>query len=541
MPLLTAWNPNTGRGIYYAVHDPEPYTKRVRLDKHFGGNGYLSLSYVAEDSERIGNSQALSGKAIWRLYEGDWYDAAMIYRDWVGTNAHWMPKMDAQNERYDTPEWMHDIGFWSHWSVDDQDAATWTQPLLDLQRKVGVPLAVHLYRWHKIPFDTCYPHYFPVQGSTLEGIRILQAAGIHVMPYINARLWDVHDGEDFVKYTGMEPPFTFEKEGIRSATMGWDGKIYKEAYVSRRLNGERVRLNGACLSQDSWLDVVEGLCERMYSELGVDGVYLDQMSGCSYASCYNPAHGHPLGEGGVWYMNGAQKLMKRLDALRKRMGKAGIYTSEQNAEVYANILDGQLVWHWSSGGLIPFYSAVYSDRIELFGRNFPISPKMVDDDIFYARITFAEQLIFGDQMGWHTTFLVNEKQREADLAFYTAAIRMRYKHRAYYTHGQLLRPPKVSCDAPAIVVHHTSDYNTGALFGNPITAALRGHPTDGTKLLVVVNISDQSLPCELQCDLPDGEIQLEGGLECSATVRDGKIALTMPPLSVVMSIIGETK
>ena len=533
MPLLAACDPEAGRGLYCAVHDSAPYTKRVRLDKHFGGYGGMGLTYVAEDSERAGNGQALSGEAVWQLFDGDWYDAAAVYRDFVGRRAEWMPRIGDDGARTDTPAWMGDIGLWAVAGVtDDND---WVSPMIALQQRVGVPLAVHLYSWHKIPFDTCYPHYFPVKDSTLPGIRRLQAAGIRVMPYINARLWDVHDDEDYEKYTGVKPDITFNKEGLRSATMAWDGTIYREAYISRRLNGERVRLNGACLSQGCWHDVVENLCRRIYTELGVDGVYLDQMSGGSFAPCYHPDHGHPLGEGGVWYMRGAQAMMKRLNALRERLGVAGIYTSEQNAEVYCDILDGQLVWHWSSGGLIPFYPAVYSDRIGLFGRNFPLAKTLGRQDRLYARLTFAEQLTFGDQPGWGTAFLTNPGQTEADLAFYIAALRLRHKFRAYYTHGRLLRPPQVTCGAAPIVTHHTSDYNTSALYGPGVSAALRAHPTDGTRLLVLVNVTDEAQPCRLKCDLPDGEVLFEG-LPGAAAVTGGALSVTLPPLSALMGV-----
>ena len=45
----------------------------------------------AEDMGRAGNDFAAGGEAIWRLLRGDWFDAAVFYRDWVRAQACWHP------------------------------------------------------------------------------------------------------------------------------------------------------------------------------------------------------------------------------------------------------------------------------------------------------------------------------------------------------------------------------------------------------------------------------------------------------------------
>ncbi|MGI6691789.1 MAG: DUF6259 domain-containing protein [Christensenellales bacterium] len=534
MPLLSCWDTNQGRGLYYAAHDAKGCTKRVCLDKHMGQSGTMTLSYSAENALIPGNSQMMGGKAVWQLYDGDWYDAAMIYRQWALKEACWLPKLNEKNVRTDSPEWLHDIGLWCIGVVTDEK--DWVQPILDLQKEMDVPIAVHLYQWHQIPFDTCYPHYFPVKQNTLSGIQRLQEANIRVIPYINGRLWDVNDGEDFVQYTGIEPKFTFEREGKEIATTREDGSIIREAYISRRLNGERVRLNGVCLSQTKWHDIIEHLSERMYDELGIDGIYVDQTAGCSYATCYNPRHGHPLGIGGTWHIEGIRQMMQRLSDLRLRKGLESIYITEDHSEQFIDVMDGMLVWHWSSGGLVPAFSAVYSDQVELFGRNYPLAEKLSEEDRKYARITFAEQMTFGDQLGWNVSFLKNSGRVQTDMDMYKQAIQLRYEYKEYYSHGRLCRPPKVACDAPDIVVHRTNDYHTNCLYGHPVTAGLRSHPVDGSKLLTIVNITDQDQTCELFCDLPDGKIRLVGALQEILYVKNGKLTLTIPAFSTVMGI-----
>ena len=49
-------------------------------------------------------------------FEGDWYDAAMIYKEWVEPNAEWL-KQGKMINRTDIPEWAFNITTWvnSHW------------------------------------------------------------------------------------------------------------------------------------------------------------------------------------------------------------------------------------------------------------------------------------------------------------------------------------------------------------------------------------------------------------------------------------------
>ena len=535
LPMLSCWDDDTGRGLYMAAHDPHGCTKKICMDKHMGEVTSFSISYIAENALIPLNSQTMGGKVVWRLYDGDWYDATQIYRGWVLQEADWLPPMDAEHKRTDSPDWIHDIGIWCMGGGTEREG--WEQPILDLQKEMGVPVAVHLYYWHKIPFDTCYPHYFPVKDYTVSGIQKLHEANIRVIPYINGRLWDVNDKEDVMDYTGEAPDFTFEQDGEVIATTEEDGSIIREAYCSYRKNGERVRLNGICLSQTKWHDIIERLGERIYDELGVDGIYVDQTAGSSCATSYNPNHGHPLGTGGTWHITGTRQMMKRLQDLRQKKGLQSIYITEDHSEQFICSMDGMLVWHWSSGGLVPAFPAVYSDQVELFGRNFPLAAHLSEEDRKYARITFAEQMTFGDQLGWNVSFLTNSGRLDADMQMYKQAIQLRYHYREYYTHGTLCRPPKVVCEAPDIVVHRTNDYHTNCLYGHAISAGLRAHASNGSRLLTVINITAQEQQCELICELPDGEMTLEGAINRKVLIHNGRIMLCMPPRSTVMGVV----
>jgi hypothetical protein len=52
-------------------------------------------------------------------------------------------------------------------------------------------LALHWYVWDDIAFDTGYPDYFPAKPGFPAAVQTLQSAGVHVVPYINGRIFDV--------------------------------------------------------------------------------------------------------------------------------------------------------------------------------------------------------------------------------------------------------------------------------------------------------------------------------------------------------------
>ena len=53
------------------------------------------------------------------------------------------------------------------------------------------------------------------------------------------------------------------------------------------------------MGTDFWRNKYAGLAERAVTELGVNGIYMDQA--CTSLACYDPQHGHPVG-GGIYWM-----------------------------------------------------------------------------------------------------------------------------------------------------------------------------------------------------------------------------------------------
>ena len=359
MQFMAASDKQHGTGLYYAVHDPLGSTKEFHADWQ-QANQALTLGFEipAENMDRAGNGYVSPGEAVWRVLQGDWFDAAMIYRAWVRQNAAWFPKLTAEG-RADTPLWMRELPLWVQVWGGPKDAGPGLRAFL---KAMAVPVGAHWYGWHQNPFDNDYPHYFPARDGFGEAVRDLQASGAYIMPYINGRLWDTRD-------KGMED-FQFSSVARPAATKDEAGKPYLETYQSKESDGSPVRLAVMCPATQLWQAKVRQIVLRLMQEYGTKAVYIDQVAAAAPELCFDHAHGHPTG-GGHWWTASYNAM---LAAIRREKPADCMVTTECNAEPYVKSFDGYLTWHWCCDGQVPAFPAVYGGAIQMFGRAYRGGP-----------------------------------------------------------------------------------------------------------------------------------------------------------------------
>ncbi len=417
-------------GLYFGMHDPfggykeigmvsDPPSKSVRL----------SYDMPAPDLGKGANGFRLSGTAVWRLLRGDWYDAALIYRDWVSHGANWWPKL-TEDGRADTPLWMRELCGWAL-SSGPPDACV--PGVLQMQKQLGVPMGFHWYEWHSNPFDNDYPHYFPTKPGVGEAVGKLQQSKVFVMPYINGRLWDTRD-------RGTED-FEFTKLALPSATKDETGQPITESYGSKESDGSPVKLAVMCPTTELWQRTVRETVLRIMNEVGTKGVYIDQIAAAGPALCMDPTHGHPLGGGHWWTDQGYWKL---LTTLREQMPKDRMITTECNAEPYIRFMDGYLTWHWQWNGMVPAFPAIYAGAIQMFSRAYN-GTGPTRNDAFCMRM--GQQLVFGEQIGWLNPNIAAEEVAGPMLQ---QTVQLRYQLRRYFYAGRMQRPLKLSGTMPTV-------------------------------------------------------------------------------------------
>ncbi|MHB1034723.1 MAG: DUF6259 domain-containing protein [Pirellulales bacterium] len=477
MQFLAAYDAEGKAGLYAAVHDPLGSTKDIAVESRPAEHAVtLAFEHPAANMGVAGNGFDLEGEAVWQLFRGDWFDAATIYRDWVRREARWYPRLGSDG-RADTPAWMREL---SAWAMCGGCPAECVGPVKDFAKFLGVPVGFHWYRWHEIPFDNDYPHYFPAQAGFAEAVRDLQAANVYVMPYINGRLWDTHD-------KGSED-FQFSRIALAAATKDEEGKPYLETYGSKESDGSPVRLAAMCPSTELWRKTVAETVLRLFGECGVKGVYIDQIAAAQPPLCFDRAHGHPLG-GGHWWTEGYWSF---LAGIRQAKPADRMLTTECNAEPYIHQFDGYLTWHWQYDGQVPAFPAVYGGAIQMFGRAY----RGGSDKDLALRMKAGQQLVYGEQIGWLDPSVIGEKE---NAAFLRQVVRLRHALRRYFFAGEMARPPRMVGTIPRV----TADWQWSGRWPVTTDALLAGAwslPAEKKLVVLLVNVSGEPVRATLDFD-----------------------------------------
>jgi hypothetical protein len=452
-------------GVYVATHDPAGSRKVIRFVEN---EGVIECTYAwdAPDMGVAGNDFTTIGDCVVELFEGDWFDAAQIYKAWVSRNTLWWPSGDQQG-RPDTPQWMRELPMWALMSGTPESVV---EPCIRLREYLDVPMAVHWYNWHEIPFDNDYPHYFPVKEGFAEGVKRLQDNGVRVMPYINGRLWDT-DLEDF------------QTVAFAAACKNEAGENYVEVYGS----GEK--LAPMCPTTEVWQEKVHEIVLRLVGpEYNVDGVYIDQIGAASPRLCFDKSHGHPLGGGHWWLEDGYWPM---LESLQSRLPDGKMITTECNAEPYCKWMDGYLGWHFQEQDQIPLFAAVYAGNVQIFSRAYR------GNDGLAHRMKTAQAFVFGEQLGWINANIVLEDM-DVLAPFFRRLCRLRLALSPYMAWGQMARPPAVDGEIPRV----TADWAWRDKWEITDDALQRGawRSDDGALALVFVNVLDEPLPFTLNFD-----------------------------------------
>ena len=429
MPWECVWNERTGTCFYVGAHDPRGGAKYVALTGDSGRSGVrLAVTHrLAWDGKRPGAESALSGTIAWRPLKGDWYDAALVYRDWAREHAVWYPKMGPEG-RVSTPKWFKELGYIVRTYGLASNAVADVKTCQDF---LGVPVMAHWYHWHEIPFDNDYPHYFPAKPGFEEGVRAIQARGAHAVPYTNGHIWDMHD-------RGVED-WKFSSEGAKGACLKRDGSFYTERYRSVETNGERVVFAPMCPASRVWHDKVGENCDKVVNGAGLDGYYMDQVGAFSTIDCRNPAHGHPFG-GGSWWQEGYRRLLA--DA-RARCGKPVFFATEGNGEHTFDQIDAFVCWNIEGGeDTVPAFEVCYSGAVNVYCRSYMNGPKGVRQ----MRMKFANTLADGELIGWMPAAFCREPGLKDYLRVCT---RFRHHLAPWFYRGEMRRPPRLKDPVPA--------------------------------------------------------------------------------------------
>ncbi len=354
------------------------------------------------------------------VYRGDWWKSCKLYREWA-LKQFWTSK-GPLSERESTPDIVKNVGLWaiSGWEFGkstDESPAAMNKPLVDAQNFTGVPMGLHWYNWHVNRFDNEYPYYPPKPGFK-ERVHLLKEQGILVMPYINGRLYDF-DNADY----GAANPYSSKDEA---------GAPFMEIYGT-----SSGRMISMCPYTKYWQDKITAVCDTLINELGVNGIYIDQIGSAAPHFCFDKSHGHPVGSGS-WWVEGYQLMLKQIQEVAHSGGNDAVITTENNAEPYMNVLDANLIWIKRDEREIPMLAAVYSGYSLYFASPHALN---VSDRSFV--MSQGRDFLWGSQNGWMGIDLFSNPEHREKAGYMKTIGQYRIAAKKFLTYGELvgeLRP-----------------------------------------------------------------------------------------------------
>lgn len=391
MPMqLATFDSDKGCGLMVSALDYEARLKYFNLGADFS----FTFETPAEDAGVAGAAGAPPFAVALTPYRGDWWKAAKLYRRWA-LGAPWMTKGPIAKRR-DFHQRMRDCGLWmclSSSKAGNMPDGTSTgfssvevvegqiEKTLELL-KGRVPLSVHWYCWHPFEHDVGYPAFLPPREGFPAALKRLQAKGVQIMPYINARI--------------VDEAGKFAADNVAAQIKEPDGTPRREHYC-----GETYQ-RAMCQSTRTWRDCITDVVDGLANGLGAKCIYIDQISSMRPCLCFDRSHDHPVG-GGKWWTEGYRMLV---EACQSRAPQTAL-TSESSAEPYIDLFDGFLTWCPSKPEDVPLMAAVYSGYQNCFACSAKASY-----DLTAFRATEGRAFMFGVNVGWLNQWVLADDKRD---------------------------------------------------------------------------------------------------------------------------------
>ncbi len=399
---------NDNYGIYLGTHDPTASLKNLSFKGNINNGLLYNNEIYVPDKYVAGYNYDLPGKFRFEIFNGNWYDAAQIYKKWASAEADYWPKdteerLARQNEIGKIPVWCR--------YYDVELADTLISKLIKFRNFYGVPIGFHWYNWNYSYYDDNYPVYFPERDGMDRVIETMKHDGkIWFMPYVNGRL--------FEKNLDIYPTL-----GKPNAAKKSSGAVYGSSYMGNSFAN-------MCPTQHPWQNILVDAMDQVTNRIGTDAMYVDQVTAAGPLQCMDPNHGHTLGGGSFWRDGYCEMITK----MHNTGPKGAFVTTEGCNDYLADVVDGFLTDGWATNNMVPAFQAVYSGKVQLFGTRF--WEANYNTPTFFCKFThaFVSGIIPGRFYVWFT----EEKGQSAVFARQIA--NMRYKLIDFMAFGTMLKP-----------------------------------------------------------------------------------------------------
>ena len=380
MQFEALYNQNSGKGIYLATQDPTPNlihiqvintpTEIVWRPGHFPPNH----TYAQED-------YAVPYDCVVGPFDGDWYDACQIYRQWA-VQQSWCRKGPLAT-RTEVPDWYKKAPLFFYTNIAATDEGTHSKEenlrltadcFIKFLEWADMKLPFQLYAWEQlIPgttaferptnlrryknqgrwanmaghnwYDGNYPKLPALPNMASEVLRMRKAGGM-VVPYTALELFDQGPTENSPYAAEARPHITRDLYG---AMRVWGGHKSWQP----------------CAWTPWWRNRMTQMCVLLQQREHVGGLYLDVMQGGALP-CYWVPHGHAAAGADVT-TTGMHGLVEQIFDAVKAQDPEAIVTGENSTEAMIDVIDGILQITLWPDNKVNMFATVYQDYILRYG------------------------------------------------------------------------------------------------------------------------------------------------------------------------------
>ncbi len=393
-------------GIFFCAADPHGRSKRLTFEGHNESldiNFSYRVPYVHADTP---NNFDMQGYAIIKLFNGDWFDAAMLYRNVLAEiKAPWFMR------QINTPDFFKNNCYWLHeayFGFVEND-------FIKLKNYIGLDCCrVDTWSWWEKGKCVYLTPVMRADPQWIEYMKYMRQNGIHIIPYTNGRLWAQQDvrGED-IFYSKYGKPNAVISDGVRK----------QEKYA--------VTCDVICPATSAYQKIFSEFFTRISSQ-GADGIYIDQLGATQHFPCHDSSHGHKLADYDAWNLKGYVPMLEKVRNTWKKRKEEKFLTTEDNAEFLVGLIDGMQGYRWTNQGQVPAFHAVYANKVQYYNRRAASTDAKIK--------TTAEQLLYGEQLG---AFTVREMTFPFLQEFRQYAKKMIYLRHAllpFFNQGKMQKP-----------------------------------------------------------------------------------------------------
>ncbi len=405
---------NDSYGIYLGVHDPKATKKDFEIKKNTKEGIKFQSTIPVENRYLPGNDWEFPGIFRFELFEGDWYEAAMIYKKWASAEAEYWPKESkARNTRQKA------IGNIGAWFMPWDGAFTGSRQSYyeSLRNSLGgVPIGLHWYVWYNgKSFDQGYPYLLPEKSGMKSFTTDIQKNNdIFIVPYMNGRIFET----SLSQYNSVGKP---------NAVKDADGSVHFDVAFAGR------EWATMCPAQEAYQDILVNQATQLINRVGTAGIYFDMVTAAGAIECFDTTHRHTLGGGNYWRSG----YKKTFDMVHTFTADSKFITTEGACDYLADVVDGFLTLGWMTNNMVPAFQAVYSGKLQLFTVNAGYD---YNSQVLYAK--YVSSFINGIQPG-HFSASLQDSPNSTEFKFLKRIANMRYKLKNYMSFGQLLKPISV--------------------------------------------------------------------------------------------------